>query len=184
MKEQDKLIQQFNNRNSSAFETVYLMFYREMRAYTAMLYRHTNIEPDDALHDVYLDLWVSKSAFENTRKIKSYLYTAIINDFKNYLVHSKCIDKHKQIAEADENFGIDVFESELYSEVEMAINMLPHDFAEIVKLFVEGYKPAEIAKMLGRTQQNVYNMKHEAINILKLKNVKNKLLLIMFLNYC
>lgn len=179
--EQNKLLKDFNARDASAFEKVYLMFFRELYTYSSMLYNKTTLSAEDIIHDTFMDLWMSKVQFDATYKIKAYIYVAIRNDFKNYIVRNKRLIAYYDSIHAEEMMSVDVFEAEVYSEMNEALKLLPEDYARVIQLFIEGYKPSEIAQKLNRTQQNIYNIKHDALNILKEKIDKNKLLFLLFL---
>lgn len=179
--EQDRILNEFNRRTASAFEEVYLMFFREIYVYGSMLYMQTSISAEDAIQDVFIDLWTSKVQFDALYKIKAYIYVAVKNDFKNYIVRNKRLLTYFDTMDAEGATNVDVFEAEIYSEIDEVLKLLPEDYACVIKLFLEGYKPSEIALKLTRTQQNIYNMKYEALNILKDKINKNKLFLLLFL---
>lgn len=179
--EQINLLRRFNKRDTKAFESVYNSFYRELYAYTSMLYYNIEIEAEDVIHDIFVDLWVSKVQFESLNKAKAYIYVGIKNDFKNYLRKNKCSDKYCNTLSVDASFGIDVFECEVYSEVDESLKALPEDYAKVVRMLIDGYKSSEIADIMGRTKQNIYNIKYEAINTLKRRLTKNKMLIIMLM---
>lgn len=162
-----KLLSEFNNKSKEAFAEVYKMYYREFYLYTSMLYKDTTILAEDILQDIFIDLWNSVSSFDSPSKIKSYIYKAIKNDFKNYLIHNRSIDKYYDLITKEENFGIETFECEIYSETDLILNALPEQYAKVIRLLIDGYKPAEIANMLQRTIQNIYNIRHESILMLK-----------------
>lgn len=162
-----KLLSDFNKKNSEAFAEVYKMYYREFYVYTSMLYKETNILAEDILQDIFIDLWKSVSVFDTPAKIKSYIYTAIKNDFKNYLIHNKCIDKYIDVVSKEEDYGVETFECEICSETDLILSSLPAQYAKVLRLLIDGYKPAEIANMLHRTIQNIYNIRHESILLLK-----------------
>lgn len=179
MVEQLELLERFNLREVRAFEEIHLMFYRELHLYASMLYKNSTIAAEDILQDVFVDLWSSKTKFSHLLKIKGYIYTAIKNDFINYVSHEKYVKTFKD--NLDKQDYIDIFECEIYSEIDNILNLLPQDYAKVISLLLDGYKPAEIAEKLGRTPQSIYNVRHEAIKILKKKLSPDKLMTFLLL---
>lgn len=170
---EDKLLKKFNSRDSDAFGRIYLLFYRELNAYASVVYRNTEIMSEDIIHDIFVNLWLSKTIFTSLNNIKGYIYISIINGFRDFLSHTKCVNKFNDAFAADESLFSDIFECEVYSEIDESLKILPEDYATVLKMFIEGYKPSEIAEKLGRTQQNIYNIKYEAVTILKNKYKNN-----------
>lgn len=172
------LLKGFNNRESVAFGEVYSLFYRELSVYATSLYRNVAIEPEDIVHDIFINLWLSSTKFELLINIKAYIYVSIKNGFKNYLTHNTYVSKYTEQMNVDETFEVDVMESELYSFVDESIKILPKSYAEVIDLYLKGWKSGEIAKKLMKTEQNVYNIKNKSIAILRKKIDKDKLLII------
>lgn len=177
----NSLLKDFNSRDSDAFGRVYLLFYRELNAYASIIYRNTEIMSEDVIHDIFVNLWMSKTSFDSLNNIKGYIYIAVRNGFRDFLTHSKCVDKFNDTFVATDSMFADVFECEVYSEIDETLKILPPDYAEVLKMFIEGYKPSEIAEKLGRTQQNIYNIKYESVTMLKKKYNKDKLFFLSLL---
>lgn len=177
----NQLLKKFNNRDSVAFGEIYTLFHKELTIYTNTLYRGTEIIPDDVLNDIFVTIWTSKTTFESLQHIKSYVYLSIKNNFRNYLVHNNYkIDYLNRLRDEDK-YDVNIVESELYSVVDEAIKLLPETYALVLKMYINGWKTGEIAGVLDRTEQNIYNIKYEAINILRKKLTKNNLFLIIFM---
>lgn len=177
-----QLLTKFNNRDSSAFSSVYSLYYEDFHYYASYLYDGTSVESEDIIHDIFLELWQNKHVkFDQLIKIKGYIFIAIKNGFKNYKNHTKYEHKYAESFEVDANFELDVLEYEVYSMVDKALEILPSECAKVFKLYIDGYKPEEIAQMLDKKIQTVYNTKQEAISILRRKFPKDKLLLLLSL---
>lgn len=173
--DEKRLLELFNRRDSSAFGDVYTTFYREFYLYVRMLYRDTEIVADDVIHDVFINIWLSKTVFESFFHIKSYIYLSIKNNFRNYLSHGKHKITYSESVKM--SYDLDLVESELYSLVDEALQLLPETYAQILKMYLDGWKSGEIAATLGRTEQYVYNIKYDAIHLLKKKMSKNRFFL-------
>lgn len=171
----DLLLSRFNKRDADAFGTIYSVLYKELHYYTATITHDTEIIPADIIHDIFINLWQSENMrFESVLNIKIYLFAAIKNNFRNYLKHHKIKEKYK-----DHSMEVihvtDVIESELYIMVQESLNLLPEECANVIKLLIEGYDTDDIAKLLGKKTQTIYNTKHKAINLLRTKLSKDKL---------
>ena len=71
----------------------------------------------------------------------------------------------EQQAEAD--FSTETRDAEQISQLYDALPLLPPDLATVIRLYLEGYKPAEIADRLGIALQTVYNRRQQAIQLLR-----------------
>lgn len=176
------LLNQFNKREPLAFGEVYNLFYRDFHFYTSSLFENLSVDSHDIIQDIFMDLWQKNNiTFDELIKIKAFVIIAIKNKFKNHLRHLR--HEKVYIDNAVKEFEYDVIESELYSIVSEAIGLLPKECGTIFSLYLEGWKPDEIATTLNKKQQTVYNYKQEAISILRKKLPKDKLLIILFLLY-
>lgn len=177
-KEEIILLKNFNRRIEKDFGKVYSLFYNDLFYFTTKLYQHTEVEPRDAIHDVFLNLWQSTSLkFERLTDIKAYLFVSLRNHFKSYIRHNQYIEKYKvdQLLDKD-SFEVNIIESETLSTFHYVLGLLPEESAEILKLFLNGWKVEEIAQKLGKNKQTIYNKKSEAITYLKSKLSKDSLL--------
>lgn len=183
--DEEALLEQFNNRNSHAFSSIYSHYYHDFHYYTSYLYDGTTVESEDIIHDIFLELWQNKQIrFDRLIKIKGYVIIAIKNGFKNYKNHSKYQKIYRDSIVSENDFGVEVFECEFYSMLDEALSLLPSECAKVFKLYIEGYKPDEIAHILDKKIQNVYNTKQDAIATLrcKLSHRKSLLFILLFLS--
>ncbi|MCM1032112.1 MAG: sigma-70 family RNA polymerase sigma factor [Oscillibacter sp.] len=181
--EEKVLLSNFNDRLVEDFGKVYSLFYNELFYFAAKLYRNTEVEPRDAIQDVFLGLWQSKSRrFESLTSIKAYLFVALRNNFRSFILHHKYVEKYEssQLL-TKELFEANVVESEVLSTFHYIIGLLPEESAEILELFLEGWSAEEIACKLGKNKQTIYNKKSEAIAWLKSRLSKDILFLFLSL---
>lgn len=171
-----ELLNRFNKRESCAFGKVYSLYYREVNLYAASLYRHSDIQPEDVVHDIFVTLWSSNTKFSSLDKIKAYVYVSIKNGFTNFIHHHIHVEKYQKYLSEEHLFVTDIIECELYSFVHEACQLLPELYAKVLRMYIDGWKSGEIAEELGRTEQNIYNIKNSLINILKSKMSKDKML--------
>lgn len=174
-----ELLKKFNNRESLAFGEVYLLYHKELNLYTSSLYRGTTIASEDVIHDIFINIWQSDIKFEKLINIKAYMYISIKNGFKNHIAHNTHVSTYKKHIETESNFLIDMTEAELYSFIRETLDDLPIKYKEVLMLYIKGWRSGEIALHLGRTKQNVYNIKNEGIKILKKRSDKYLIILML-----
>lgn len=177
------LLKRFNSRECSAFAEVYSMYYDELLAFSKNVFRNTNVVEADVIHDIFIQIWQSeKIVFEALINIKAYIYTSIRNNFKNYIIHQKSVEKFKDASILnDDYFVVQVAESEIYTIVNQAIDLLPEDCATIFQYLIDGWSVSDIAKKLNKPERTVYNKKYEAVDILKRKMKSNTLQIILLM---
>lgn len=172
------LLKRFNRREPEAFGCVYSKYYNDFFRYAAYLYIDTEVDPKDILQDIFIKLWQDNSiSFNAFEKLRAYIFTTIKNSFLNHITHKNV--QQSYINTQIEKHDYDLFECEIYSYVEEALNILPEECRKVFKLYIEGYKPDAIAKELGKSIQTVYNMKQIAVQTLKKKLDPRKLQFIL-----
>ena len=173
----DNLLSNFNNRDSHAFGNMYKMFYSELQNYTALIFRDTGEESSDIIQDIFMNIWSNESiTFQSTSGFKAYIYTAIRNNFKNWVSKKHNAREYENTAIRDQQYSesnasvfssTDIVESETYAILQSALNILPVESVKIFKLILQGYSTDEIAEQMGKQKRTIYNTKHKSINILK-----------------
>lgn len=168
---EDSLLSKINDRNTEAFGDLYLLVFDELHYFAAKLYKDTEIDAGDAVQDVFLALFQSPNRnFPNIVAIKAYLFISIRNNFKKYIrsnsYKSKFLDYSRN--ETDK-FQADMFEAGMFSLFHQALGMLPDETAEIFQLFFMGWSVEEIAEKMGKSKQTIYNIRSQALAMLRQK---------------
>lgn len=175
------LLNLFNKKDRFAVGEVYLRYHKELIIYASSLYRGTEVSAEDVVHDVFVNICNLKSDFTALESIKAYAYVSIKNKFKNYISHNKHVEMYVEKVQKDEDYDIDVIESELYSLAYEALEVLPKQHAEVLKLYIDGWKLPDIAVELNKTENHIYKIKHDAIQILKKKIGKCNVCILLLL---
>jgi RNA polymerase sigma-70 factor (ECF subfamily) len=177
------LLKQFNDRDGRGFGEVYLSFHRDLYAFAGKLFQEVSITPDDVIQDIYMYIWEKKDIrFDSLGHLKSYLYVAIKNHYRNHLEHLKRVNEYTQQMLLDEDqFVVMIAENEVLSVLSSSLDLLPTECAKVFKLCLDGWEIKEIADKLGKSESTVYKQKNEAISILRKKLSKDKLFFIMLL---
>lgn len=179
--EEALLLKRFNGREKHAFGEVYLMFYDNLIYFCAGLYRNTSVHADDVVQDVFLCLWENASQkFSGLVNIKAYLFVSIKNRFKDYLKHQKHIHKYRESTLIDEDYLVaQVVETEVFSFLEEALRLLPEECKRSFAEYLNGLEVKEIAIKLNKSEFTIYKQRKNAIEILRSKFPKNKLMLLL-----
>ncbi len=182
---EESILSNFNNRISSAFEEIFMRYYKELHAYASYIFRDSNdICAEDVIQDIFLRLWENKDVtFDSLPKVKAFVYISIKNAYKNHLKHLNIHEKYAfstdtTITSEDSS---DILQFEAYIQLEEYLKVLPNDCGTVLKMYIEGYAPEEIAERLGYQLRTVYNKKQEAKNFLKKKFGSHPLYLITIL---
>ena len=75
-------------------------------------------------------------------------------------------------SKVENKFSEDIEQVELYHSLYESLKFLPGDYATVIRMYLEGWKPEEIATKLGLALQTVYNKRREAVVILRKYMVK------------
>ena len=75
-------------------------------------------------------------------------------------------------SKVENEFSEDIEQVELYHSLYESLKFLPDDYATIIRMYLEGWKPEEIATKLGIALQTVYNKRREAVIMLRKYMVK------------
>lgn len=176
------LLKQFNNREIVALENVYSILYNELHRYAKMLYYETDVEACDVVHDAFINLWENKQQqFAGIINIKAFILVSIKNSFKNHVSREKYRERQLKGYIDDDYFVVQVAESEIYSIIPEALNLLPEECARVIRLTLDGLDINEIAELSNKKSSTIYNQRREAIRILKEKLPKDKFIIIILL---
>lgn len=126
--------------------------YAEMMYQVAFNYLKCREDSEDAVQNTLIRLYRYKKDFENEAHIKAWLIRVTVNESKRIRSH------HRKRSEVD----LDAAASELYAEdaqsreLFMEIMRLKPIYSTVLYLYYyAGYKSAEIASMLHRSDANV-----------------------------
>lgn len=165
------LLARFNSRDKVALGEVYKKYYPELILFTKQLYRETNIEARDVVHDILIRIWESKNIqFKKLDNIKAYVYISVKNNFLDYLIHNKRVDKfNKSLLLDSDNFVTQMVVSEALSSLSEITDLIPADIAEIFRLMIEGWSIKEIATKMELSPSSIYTKRDEGVKILRKK---------------
>ena len=164
---EENLMQLFNERSPKFFGHVYDILYRELHYYANTVFFNTTVESSDIIHDIFIKIWSNNELrFKSLLSIKLYIFTAIKNNYKDYYKHLSIVSIHQN--ESTNLFSYaEVIESELYLSIEEHMKMLPFEWSEILRMYLDGWSYDDIAEHLGKEKRTIYNIRQKAIGLLK-----------------
>ena len=120
----------------------------------AYSYLHNMEDAEDILQETLIKFVTTKPVFENEKHRKAWLLTVTANLAKNRIDYNK-VRSSEELNEEIAGAAPEEEEDDL-SFVWEAVKKLPDNQREVIHLFYqEGYKTAEIAKILGRKESTV-----------------------------
>ncbi len=178
------ILEKFNNKDQEIFGSIYSLLYNDFYRYALHLNEGNEEEAQDVIHDVFMKIWSdNKISFDSLPQLKAFVFISIKNSFINNLNHNKIkreyYSKDIELENEEYDYEYDLLRSEIYSQIDKALATLPSECSGVIKLYIEGFKPSEIAVKLNKSIQTVYNMKQIAINTLKKKISDYKILSII-----
>ena len=160
-------LKRFNKRDVNAFAEIYTAFFTELHVYALRFYLNRPEMAEDAVQDAFCYLWEREDiTFDCLDKIKAFLYVAIKNRFKNHLSR---IDVEQKYRETLERVSVDedILDSELMVSLWECVERIPNPEGKVLKLYLSGYEPEDIARQMKLSLQTIYNMKSKAVGKLK-----------------
>ena len=166
--ENEELLKQFNRRDAQAFGQVFRLLYREVYLYSARLFLQLNLSPEDAIQDIFLDIWQRRSLqFPTLARVKAFCFIALKNAYKNQLKHLGHRQRFELECQAEREFSSDTERAEQITQLYESLRLIPAHLAAVVRLYLEGFKPEEIAAKLSIALQTVHNRRREAVLLLR-----------------
>lgn len=176
------LLHGFNSRKDEAFSNVYLYMYDELYFYSYRIFFGTTVLPEDAIHDVFMNIWSNDKYFVSLEHIKSYAYLSIKNNFRNLIAKKGHFDKYESEILCDQSYDDALqIEAQTLSIIDRAMEILPNECGKVLRMLLDGYSAEEVAEKLGKSVNTVYSQKQTAINILKKKLPRSSFAIILSL---
>jgi len=132
-------------------------------------------DANDAVQELFSELWQHPDPIRTTGNIKGYLYTVLRNRILTNMTRSKYFDQYIDSYLAFESNETSTTEDtvlvrELEQLLEEKINQLPPKMREVYALsWNENLSNKEIAERMGISEGTVKQHKHQALRILRLK---------------
>jgi len=164
----------FKQGNWNAYTSLYNDYYNLLNNYGYKFTRNGNLI-EDAIHDLFVRLWTTRSNLGSPDSIKNYLYKSLRNTLLRKI---KAEEKYTGIDTEEYPFGFEVTynnqaglaieEKEFREKVKAVINTLPPRQKEIIYLrFYEGLSYDEIADIMSISINSAYKLLYKALENLQ-----------------
>ena len=153
------------HNSSSAFEQLYLLFYKGLHHFAYRIIRSNHIA-EEIVSDVFVQLWKKRGDISNIKNLRVFLYVAVKNQSLTYLYKSKkqrvsWIDEFaggSDLVSANSTPEELLHAKELTLQINHAVNNLPLKCKAVFKLVKEsGLKYCEAALVLNLSQKTIEN---------------------------
>lgn len=182
--ETEDFVARINRKEPAAWEELYLRYYKALCSYSASI-TGCRTASEDLVQEVLLKLWQSENSFALPVQLSTYLYRAV---YRNSLAHRRdssnrehllrnmheqglnegSFPSHEDPEEESEHLAEMVGE-EVIRRLYNDIHRLPTEQRRIIKLSIEGFKGAEIARLLGISINTVKTQKYRGYRSLRLR---------------
>lgn len=170
------------NSDQQAFKELYLAYFNRLYKFSFSIL-HSSEFAEEAVNDVFLNIWQKRHNLKTIQNLTNYLFISTKNTSVNYLTKFGK-ERSTSLDDVLVRFDIDeltpettIFNEELRSEIELAINQLPPKTKLVFQMAkVEGLKYKEIAQILDISVNTIDNHVATALKKLgnTLKNIKNE----------
>ena len=160
----------FSRGKSFSVDELYDCFYDELVLWADTILNDMG-EAEDLVQDVIYDFWKQRQHLSELSSLKSWLYISVRNRCINYLEHDKVKKKYLQLnGEAEADFFLSqIIEEEVYLALKQAIDILPPKIRTIFYLILERKTNAEIASLLGITEEAVKAYRKRGMKMLRIR---------------
>ncbi len=181
-KENDIVTSPFNS-DEKTFEELFRSHYKRLCNYAYTLL-NDNDESEEAVQQVFIQLWEKRNVMEINFSVQAYLFRAVRNNCLNKIKHQKVKQAYTDeiLQLNNESAGTHIsYQEELKDQIHKAIESLPEQCRLIFKLSrYEELKYSEIAKELNISIKTVENQMGKALKVLREK-LKDYLVILIFL---
>lgn len=78
------LIERLREGDKNAFETIYLQYHNQLKTFAYFELKDEGMA-EDAVHDIFLKLWLKRQILDPAQSIKGFLYTCLKNHILNII---------------------------------------------------------------------------------------------------
>ena len=158
---EEELVRKIALGDQRAFEGLYRLFYKRLCQF-AFLFLHSKELSEEAVSDVFFNVWMKREQLFRVRNICSYLYSAVRNQAIDYL-RTKTIQPQSDInvyeleIECANLTPDNIIENEQFREhMQQAIDLLPERCRMIARMhFNDQLQYKEIAEILDISRKTV-----------------------------
>jgi len=175
----EELYHRIQRSDGQALKLLFQKYYTSLCRF-AYLYTKSVHNAEEAVSDVFLNLWLRRDAIQIHTSLKAYLFTAVKNQSLNYLRRdSYAMDDldaiHTGAIASDLQADCLVVSTEAKNHIESLLNLLPAKRQMIFRMNrIDGLSYKEIAEILSISVHTVQNQMTAAIKFLSEKHPRRK----------
>ena len=159
---EEELVRQISSGDQKAFEHLFKMYYKRLCHFAFLILRSKELS-EEAVSDIFFNVWVKREQLTPGRNFRSFLYTAVRNQAINYLQRDNLLHTQDDLnvyeleMEAPELSPDDVIDRELFHErLQQAFDQLPERCRMITRMyFNDQLQYKEIAQILQLSRKTV-----------------------------
>jgi RNA polymerase sigma-70 factor (ECF subfamily) len=175
------LILDFHTGSEKAYNYIYRLYRSRIFWFIHNLI-HDTAEAEDITAECFIKLWNRRTAFDNTEKIKSFLFVTAHNASLDYLRRKQVkarAEKELTLLLENEDFVLTrIVKAELFTQIYDEIEKLPLQCKRVFKmLFFESLTYVEVCDQLKIDINTARNQKRRALQLLKNSILKNEILI-------
>ena len=168
----DELLILLQKGNERAFTAIYERYHKLLYV-LAYKYLKDNDTAKDAVQQIFLKLWESRSLFSIHINLRNYLYTMLKNHLLNEIRNNyTALEKNYELAQETIEYENEILskleEKEMTEQLYRAIDGLPERERQVIYLrYFKGLTQDKTAKILAVSQVQVSRLERKAIEQLR-----------------
>lgn len=167
----EDLLSQIKHNDSGALKVLFEKYFAALCYFSNKFVRNTDLA-EEAVSDIFLNIWLKRGKIEITTSLRAYLYTAVRNQSQNYLKKNKIhfeeiemAEMEGKISESDADRLVN-FE-DLKNEIDIILKQLPKKREIVFRMNrIEGMSYKEIAEILSISVSTVQNQMVKAVKFI------------------
>jgi RNA polymerase sigma-70 factor, ECF subfamily len=179
------LLSRIKHDDSGALKILFEKYFSPLCFFSNQFVKNTD-NAEEAVSDVFLNIWLKRGKIEIKSSLKAYLYTAVRNQSLNYLKRNK-IHYEDIEAEDGENLSSDlnadllINYEELKHEIDILLRQLPKKREIVFRMNrIDGMSYKEIAEILSISVNTVQNQMVKAAKFISDQYPHIKKLFVLF----
>lgn len=167
----EELLRQIKNNDSGALKVLFEKYFSQLCYFSKQFVKNTDLA-EEAVSDIFLNIWLKRGKIEITTSLRAYLYTAVRNQSLNYLKQNKIHFEEMEIAETEGKMSESdadrlVNFEELKNEIDIILRQLPKKREIVFRMNrIEGLSYKEIAEILSISVNTVQNQMVKAVKFI------------------
>lgn len=127
-------------------------------------------QASDIVQECFAKVWQKQKDFQYVYQVRSFMYTSVRNSCLNELEHRQVVSGYQETTAArmeESTFHDYLIEEEMHRVVMEAVDKLPPQSRNIIRLALENNSNAEIAEKLSVSKETVHTLKKGAYKKLR-----------------